>query len=102
MTNSEFLESFNALLLDVKEIKKAQSQLLTLLERVPLTHEPNDHYELDWLSPKQVCQIIGCSEVTLWKFRKNNQIPFSRVNRSIRFKKSDVMRFITQNNSSCS
>lgn len=97
MKKLDFLSSFQNLLLDVQEIKKLQFKTLNLLENENQVNPNNSNSDDEWISVKETCKILGCSEVTLWKLRKENLLPYSRLKRTIRFKKRDVFNYLNQN-----
>lgn len=96
MKKLNFINSFNNLLKDVQDVKKNQLSILTLLQSNNSNSESNHSYIEEWITVKETCKILGCSEVTLWKLRKENTIPYSRLKRTIRFKKSDVLNYLNQ------
>lgn len=96
MKKLDFLKSFENLLLEVQEVKKLQFRVLTILENQAHSKTENSNINEEWISVKTTCEILGCSEVTLWKLRKENAIPYSRLKRSIRFKKLDVLNYLNQ------
>ena len=96
MKKLDFLKSYQNLLLEVEEVKKLQLKTVELLEvQAHSTTEEQDPNE-EWISVKQACKILNCSEVTLWKLRKENILPYSRLKRTIRFKKIDVFNYLNQ------
>lgn len=96
MKKLDFLKSFENLLSEVQEVKKLQSRALNILENQALIQTNIPNKDEEWISVKESCKILGCSEVTLWKLRKSNILPFSRLNRTIRFKKTDVFNYLNQ------
>ena len=96
MKTSEFLKAFQNLVKEVQELKKLQIQVLNFLQVNESEAVENSNQPPEWISVKQACTILGCSEVTLWKLRKENLIPFSRLKRTIRFKKEDVYNYLNQ------
>lgn len=96
MKKLDFLKSFESLLVEVQDVKNLQLTVLKILENQALLKTDNPNKDEEWISVKESCKILGCSEVTLWKLRKNNVLPFSRLNRTIRFKKTDVFNYLTQ------
>ncbi|WP_081990148.1 helix-turn-helix domain-containing protein [Psychroserpens sp. Hel_I_66] len=50
-----------------------------------------------FLNTKEVCMMLKCSSVTLWKLRRDKKIRFLKFDKNIRFRQSDVVQFITQN-----
>lgn len=96
MNQKQFLSAFEDLQSDVQELKTLQQRTLLYLEKdnssrteIPLLIEER-------ISVKETCQIIGCSEVTLWKLRKDGTLPYTRHKRTIRFKKIDIINYLNQ------
>lgn len=96
MKKLDFLKSFENLLFEVQEVKKLQSRALNILENQALVQTDIPNKDEKWISVKATCKILDCSEVTLWKLRKSNTLPYSRLNRTIRFKKTDVFNYLNQ------
>ena len=96
MNQTQFLSAFEDLQSDVQELKTLQQRTLLYLEKdnssrteIPLLIEER-------ISVKETCQILGCSEVTLWKLRKDGTLPYTRHKRTIRFKKIDILNYLNQ------
>ena len=96
MNQKQFLSAFEDLQSDVQELKTLQLRTLLYLEKdnssrteIPLLIEER-------ISVKETCQILGCSEVTLWKLRKDGTLPYTRHKRTIRFKKIDILNYLNQ------
>lgn len=49
-----------------------------------------------FLNSKETCDLLKCSNVTLWKLRKSNKIPFFKINGAVRFRRTDVINYITK------
>jgi predicted DNA-binding transcriptional regulator AlpA len=98
MSNIKFLKQFETLSRDVKELKNGQLQILKLLEDEKAKSKGISNHIREWISAKEACQIIGCSDVHLWKLRKAAEIPFTQIKRTIRFKKIDIINYLNQNN----
>lgn len=97
MKKLNFLQSFQNLLLEVQEIKTISKKSLFILENQTQSKSGSSNPDQEWISVKDACKILGCSEVTLWKLRKDNILPYSRLKRTIRFKKSDIFNYLLQN-----
>ena len=96
MNSNQFFSAFENLKSDVQEVKTLQQRVLLLLEndnrnksKIPLLIEER-------ITVKETCQILSCSEVTLWKLRKNGTLPFTQHKRTIRFKKIDILNYLNQ------
>ena len=96
MTNQQFLQAFKNLQLEVQELKTLLQRVLLLLEI--LNGNKIETFSLieERISIKESCFILGCSEVTLWKLRKDGTLPYTRHKRTIRFKKIDVLNYLNQ------
>ena len=96
MNSQTFLQSFENLKSEVQELKTLQQRVLLHLENHnPLQAEIPSLTE-EWISVKETCKILGCSDVTLWKLRKNGILSYSRLGRSIRFNKSHILNYLNQ------
>ncbi len=51
------------------------------------------------LTKKQVCKMLQCSTVTLWHWEKKGMLIPTRTGRLVRYKKSDIEKFINTKNS---
>ena len=96
MNTQQFFQSFNNLQEEVKELKALQKRVLLLLENFRLISADKSSVLEDWISVKETCTLLSCSEVTLWKIRKEGIIPFTRIKRTIRFKRIDVLNYLNQ------
>lgn len=96
MNQKQFLSAFEDLQSDVQELKTLQLRTLLYLEKdnssrteIPLLIEER-------ISVKETCQILGLSEVSVWKLRKDGTLPYTRHKRTIRFKKIDILNYLNQ------
>ncbi|TDE07839.1 helix-turn-helix domain-containing protein [Flavobacterium sandaracinum] len=96
MNTQQFFQSFDNLQEEVKELKALQKRVLLLLENFRLISADKSSVLEDWISVKETCTLLSCSEVTLWKIRKEGIIPFTRIKRTIRFKRIDVLNYLNQ------
>lgn len=96
MNQQQFLESFEKLQTEVHEIKILQQRTLLLLEKSNKSLLQNPIIIEERISVKEACTILKCSEVSLWKLRKDGALPFTQHNRTIRFKKIDILNYLNQ------
>lgn len=96
MNTQQFLQSFENLQLEVQELKTLQQRVLLYLENHNVSKIENSLLIEERISVKETCQILGCSEVTLWKLRKDGTLPYSQHKRTIRFKKIDILNYLNQ------
>lgn len=96
MNQQQFLQAFKNLQSEVQEVKTLQQRFLLLLENNNSSKTENSHLIEERISVKETCRLIGCSEVTLWKLRKDGTIPYTQQKRTIRFKKIDILNYLNQ------
>lgn len=96
MKTQDFLLSFENLKSEVQEIKTLQQRVLFHLENNNGTLTKDSTFIEERISVKESCQILKCSEVTLWKLRKDGTLPYTQHKRTIRFKKSDILNYLNQ------
>ncbi len=96
MNQSQFLQSFENLKSEVQELKTLQQRVLLYLENYNPLQTKTPSLTEEWISVKETCKILGCSDVTLWKLRKNGVLSYSRLGRSIRFNKSIILNYLNQ------
>ena len=96
MNTANFLKLFHNSTDEVRELKNLQSKTLQILESQKNSTPSNYNSEEEYISVKETCSILKCSEVSLWKLRRDNLIPYSRLKRTIRFKKSDIYNYLNQ------
>lgn len=96
MKTQDFLQSFENLKSEVQEIKTLQLRVLFHLENNNGTLTKDSIFIEERISVKESCQILKCSEVTLWKLRKDGTLAYTQHKRTIRFKKSDILNYLNQ------
>lgn len=96
MNTKQFFQSFDNLQEEVKELKALQKRVLLLLENHRLTSTNKSTVSEEWISVKETCTLLNCSDVSLWKLRKDGTIPFTRIKRTIRYKRIDVLNYLNQ------
>lgn len=96
MKTQDFLQSFENLQKEVQEVKTLQQRVLLYLENNNGTLTGNSPIIEERISVKESCHILKCSEVTLWKLRKDGTIPYTQHKRTIRFKKIDILNYLNQ------
>jgi excisionase family DNA binding protein len=96
MNQQQFLSAFKNLQSEVQEVKTLQQRSLLLLENYNGSKTENSLLIDERITVKESCQILKCSEVTLWKLRKDGTLPYTRCKRTIRFKKIDIINYLNQ------
>lgn len=96
MKTQDFLQSFKNLQKAVQEVKTLQQRALLYLENNNDTSTEHSVIIEERITVKESCQILKCSEVTLWKLRKDGTLPYTKHKRTIRFKKIDIINYLNQ------
>jgi len=96
MKKLDFLKSFQNLKEEVQESKKLQFKILSILENQTLFQGQKCNPDEERISVKEACQILGLSEVSVWKLRKDGTLPYTQHKRTIRFKKTDIYNYLNQ------
>lgn len=96
MKTQDFLQSFKNLQKAVQEVKTLQQRALLYLENNNGTSTEHSVIIEERITVKESCQILKCSEVTLWKLRKDGTLPYTKHKRTIRFKKIDIINYLNQ------
>lgn len=96
MNQSQFLSAFENLQKEVQEVKTVLQRVLLYLENNNGTLTENSLIIEERISVKETCQILKCSEVSLWKLRKDGTLPYTQHKRTIRFKKIDILNYLNQ------
>lgn len=96
MKQLQFLQAFENLQSDVKELKTLHHRILFYFENQNLNKPENSILIEERISVKEACQILGLSEVSVWKLRKDGTLPYTQHKRTIRFKKIDILNYLNQ------
>lgn len=96
MKTQDFLSAFEKLQLDVQAQTTQLQRVLLYLENHTDSTTENSLLIEERISVKETCQILSCSEVTLWKLRKDGTLPYTRHKRTIRFKKIDILNYLNK------
>ncbi|MCT4005148.1 helix-turn-helix domain-containing protein [Elizabethkingia anophelis] len=64
------------------------------LQKIQLNSSKTNKDEL--LTRKQVCNLLGCSTVSLWNWANKKKLVPVKLGKIVRYKKSDVELFIEQ------
>ena len=96
MNQSQFLSAFKNLQKEVQEVKTVLQRVFLYLENNNGTLTENSLIIEERISVKETCQILKCSEVSLWKLRKDGTLPYTKHKRTIRFKKIDIINYLNQ------
>jgi len=54
----------------------------------------NADFQEEWLSTDETAQFLMVSKKTLKRYRDQGKLPFSKDTRKIRFKKSDIVKYL--------
>lgn len=80
---------------DIQELISKMEQLERILQ-VQFNNRINKTEE-EWISEVEARKILGVGRTTMAKMRAEGLIPFSQYRKKIRFRKQDVLDFLTKN-----
>ena len=55
-----------------------------------------EHKEKELMTEKEVREMIRISRTTLWKLRKNEGFPFTKVGRQYRYSKKEILEWMKE------
>lgn len=96
MNQQQFLSAFEKLQSDVQGQTTQLQRVLLYLENHNGNKTENSLIIEERISVKETCQILGLSEVSVWKLRKDGTLPYTQHKRTIRFKKIDILNYLNQ------
>jgi predicted DNA-binding transcriptional regulator AlpA len=96
MNQTQFLSAFKNLQSDVQGLSTQLQRVLLYLENHNGSKTENSLLIEERISVKETCQILGLSEVSIWKLRKDGTLPYTQHKRTIRFKKIDILNYLNQ------
>jgi len=62
-----------------------------------LTEQPSDTPLEEWIDSQDVMQVLHISPRTLQTLRTNGTLPFSRIGRKLFYKRSDILKILSDN-----
>ena len=72
---------------DIKELKNALKDI----------NKQNAELQEEWLNSKETAKFLNVGKRTLQRYRDTGKIAFSKDGRKIRFKKSDIVKYLNKN-----
>lgn len=57
---------------------------------------PNDLETDALLTDREVGELLGVSRTTLWRLRRKGGLPFGKVGREFRYRKSEVLTWVKE------
>ncbi|MCK5160761.1 MAG: helix-turn-helix domain-containing protein, partial [Candidatus Aureabacteria bacterium] len=55
-----------------------------------------EHKEKELMTEREVREMIRISRTTLWKLRKNEGFPFTKVGRQYRYSKKEILEWMKE------
>mgnify|MGYP006371252679 FL=1 len=80
------------------KIADVQNQMLKICLEVTEESNRASKEEKRYLSTKEVCDMLGVSDTTLYRMRLEQNLPFVKVagKRNVRFDKEEVIKFMNE------
>lgn len=67
------------------ELDAKVTTVINLFRNLPIHQETDQRFFV-----RELASYLGCSEVTINRYVKDNQIPYHRINRTLYFLKSEI------------
>lgn len=83
----------NLILIDQTALNEFNSKLDSILNQLENKQEP----QKEWLSASEAMNILGIKQTTLWSYRKEGKLTFTKVNKKVYFLKKDILKLLNQN-----
>ena len=58
----------------------------------------NDEFKEAYLTAKEVAEMVRLSEQTIRRFTVDKEIPYHKISRMVRYKKSEIIKWIDERN----
>ena len=83
----------NLVLIAQTALNEFNSKLDSILNQL----EKKQELQKEWLSANEAMQILGIKQTTLWSYRKEGKLTFTKVNKKVYFLKRDILKLLDQN-----
>jgi hypothetical protein len=83
----------NLVLIAQTALNEFNSKLDSILNQL----EKKQELQKEWLSANEAMQILGIKQTTLWSYRKEGKLTFTKVNKKVYFLKKDILKLLNQN-----
>jgi hypothetical protein len=51
----------------------------------------------EWLSAIETMDVLGIKQTTLWSYRKEGKLSFTKINKKVYFLRKDILKLLDQN-----
>lgn len=83
----------NLIVMNEDVVNEFNFKLDTILNKL----ENKQENQKEWLSANEAMQILGIKQTTLWSYRKEGKLTFTKVNKKVYFLKKDIFKLLNQN-----
>lgn len=80
------------------EISNQLNNIEKLLQELSALNNHSNTNQEELLSKKQVCQLLGISQSTLWRWTKNKRLQAYGLNNRVYYKRSEIIAAINKIN----
>lgn len=78
--------------MDLKLVKA--KDINDLKKEIKEIQKTNMELQDEWLSTEETIKFLKVSKKTLLRYRKTGKIPYSKDGRKVRYKKSDLIKYL--------
>ena len=80
------------------EISNQLNNIEKLLQELSALNNHSNTNQEELLSKKQVCQLLGISQSTLWRWTKNKRLQAYGLNNRVYYKRSEIIAALNKIN----
>ena len=83
----------NLILINQETINEFNLKLDSIISKL----ENKQDNPKEWLSAKETMDILGIKQTTLWSYRKEGKLSFTKINKKVYFLRKDILKLLDQN-----
>ena len=83
----------NLILINQETINEFNLKLDSIISKL----ENKQDNPKEWLSVKETMDILGIKQTTLWSYRKEGKLSFTKINKKVYFLRKDILKLLDQN-----
>ncbi len=83
----------NIILIDQTTLNEFNLKLDSIISKL----ENKQDNPKEWLSANETMDVLGIKQTTLWSYRKEGKLSFTKINKKVYFLRKDILKLLDQN-----
>ena len=83
----------NIILIDQTTLNEFNLKLDSIISKL----ENKQDNPKEWLSAIETMDVLGIKQTTLWSYRKEGKLSFTKINKKVYFLRKDILKLLDQN-----